>query len=375
LAGLYIHIPFCKRKCNYCNFYSIASRKKAIGFTPLLIRELELRKHFIEGQIIDTIYFGGGTPSLLEVSEILQIIHETERIFTVGSNPEITLEANPDDLNAEYLAELAQSPVNRLSIGIQSFSDKDLIFLDRIHSAAQSEKVIQIAQHAGFSDISIDLIYGIPGQQDSDWLSNLRKASAYGITHVSAYWLTVEAKTALSQLIGRGKLPAPDEEAGIRHFRLLREWAEKEGYEHYEISNLCRNQHYSRHNTAYWNGIPYLGIGPSAHSFDGKTRVRSVAGIDDYSKGILTENPVLETEELTLSDRYNEYIMTGLRTQWGVDSTHISQEYGSVLQENFILKIQPFIEQNLITRRQTSYTLTASGMLLTDFITSSLFVV
>lgn len=346
-----------------------------MGFTPLLIRELELRKQFLEGQIIDTLYFGGGTPSLLQVSEILQIIQETERIFTVGPNPEITLEANPDDLNAEYLAELAQSPVNRLSIGIQSFSDKDLIFLDRIHNAAQSEKGIQIAQHAGFSDISIDLIYGIPGQQDSDWLSNLRKASEYGITHVSAYWLTVEAKTALSQFIERGKLPSPDEEAGIRHFRLLREWAEKEGYEHYEISNLCRNHHYSRHNTAYWKGIPYLGIGPSAHSFDGKTRFRSVAGVDDYRMGILTDNPVLETEELTLSDRYNEYIMTGLRTRWGVDSMHIYQEFGSVFQENLILKIQPFIEQNLVTRKETTYTLTESGMLLTDFITSSLFVV
>lgn len=375
MAGIYIHIPFCKRKCNYCNFFSVASLKKAKGFSQSLIQELDLRRGFPGDATIETLYFGGGTPSMLQVRDILNIIEFIQHHYNLSEHPEISLEANPDDLSIEYLSALSDTPVNRLSIGIQSFQEQDLRYLDRIHGKEQGLACIENAQKAGFNNLSIDFIYGIPGQSDALWKSNLQIAASLNIPHVSAYWLTVEARTALNSYIEKGKLEAPDENAGIRHFHILREWASANGYEHYEISNLCKHGHYARHNTSYWQSVPYLGIGPSAHSFDGKVRYSNVASIEAYKTGVAAGNPVMSSEILSREDHFNEYLMTRLRTQWGVDTDFMNRQFGPEETSEFLERIQEFIHQELVVQQQSRFTLSESGMLLSDHIISRLFIV
>lgn len=375
MAGIYLHIPFCKRKCNYCNFFSVASLKKARDFSRFLIQELRLRREFTGKQPIETVYFGGGTPSLLNSREIADIVNAIDQHFTLRKDAEITLEANPDDLNPEYLAALSETPVNRLSIGIQSFHDQDLTYLDRIHDKAQCYKSLEYALNAGLENLSIDLIYGIPGQTDDMWETNLRTASELNIRHVSAYWLTVEAKTALNAFIEKGKIPAPDENTGLRHFRILRSWAAANAYEHYEISNLCKDGHYARHNTAYWQSVPYLGIGPSAHSFDGKARYSNVSSIDAYKNGLEEGIPAMSKEILSREDQYNEYLMTGLRTIWGVEEKTIVDRFGAAFGKDFRNRIREFKDQNLVSEHQGTFRLSEEGMLLSDFIISRLFIV
>ncbi|HNX60330.1 MAG TPA: radical SAM family heme chaperone HemW, partial [Spirochaetota bacterium] len=272
MAGIYVHIPFCRAKCLYCNFYSIPNRESIDEYTSSVIDELGMRRDYLNGEKIDTIYFGGGTPSIAGTDSIAGIIRAVHEGFDVASDPEITLEANPDDIDSGFLSGLKDTGINRLSIGIQSFRDEDLRYLGRAHDAASAVSAIERSRDAGFSNLTIDLIYGIPGLDDESWKRNIDTATGYGIPHISAYALTVECDTPLERLIEKGKRDAPSEEDGARQFEILMDEMRRREYIHYEISNFCREGYISRHNSSYWKGIPYLGAGASAHSYDGKSR-------------------------------------------------------------------------------------------------------
>jgi len=340
-----------------------------------LIKELVLRKNEFAHEKIESIYFGGGTPSLLTIAELELLLNSIYKNFEVVDNPEVTLEANPDDLSLEKIESLAKLPVNRLSIGIQSFFDDDLNFMNRAHSAAESKKCLQEA-FKYFDNITIDLIYGVPKMNAEKWLSNLQQAFQFGVPHISSYALTVEEKTVLHSLIKKGKVPPVDENLALEHFNILIEETENHGLVHYEISNFGKPSYFSKHNTSYWLGEKYLGIGPSAHSFNGIERSWNVSNnavfIRELEKNILPS----QLEKLTVNNRFNEYIMTGLRTIWGVSFHKISTEFGSDYLQQLKKNVQPFIEKGLleiVCKTQTLVT-TKKGKFLIDGIASDLFV-
>lgn len=338
-----------------------------------LTREIQLRKDELR-ETIETIYFGGGTPSVLSNQEIDRIINAVYDHFTVADHPEITLEANPDDLSSDRIVQLAASRINRLSIGIQSFFDEDLKLMNRAHNAAEAEKSLaEAAQH--FSNISIDLIYGIPGMDNEKWRQNIETALLFQIPHISSYALTVEPTTALQQLIAKGKIASPSDEAASEHFRILCERLDTEGFVHYELSNFGKPGFFSRNNTAYWLGKKYLGIGPSAHSYDGNSRSWNIANNSLYLKAIEENRLPLEQEILTKTDRYNEYIMTGLRTIWGVSLERIEQEFGADVLEYLETQSESFLQQELLVVENGLLKTTAKGKFLTDGIASDLFLV
>jgi len=328
MAGIYIHIPFCKQACHYCDFHFSTSLKKKEEMLAAIHRELFLRKDELAGESIETIYFGGGTPSILAVDEINTLIDTVYQQYTVVEQPEITLEANPDDLDSATMQRLAQSKVNRLSIGIQSFGEEDLKMMNRAHNAQEAISCLQEAVQY-FDNISIDLIYGIPNLSNERWIANIQRILDLGIPHISCYALTVEERTALNKLIQKGVIPSPKEEVAHAHFMLLIEKLRANGYIHYELSNFAKPGYYSKNNSAYWLGKKYLGIGPSAHSFDGRYRSWNISNNPLYIKAIEAGELPSEIEELSVFDRYNEYVMTGLRTIWGVDLTRVSNEFGA----------------------------------------------
>jgi oxygen-independent coproporphyrinogen-3 oxidase len=373
MAGIYIHIPFCKQKCHYCNFFSVAGKRGMDRFTETLMREAELRKDFLEGETVATIYFGGGTPSLLNPLEIHNIIDKIRTLFAVSDDVEITLEANPDDITGDWLQALKLTPVNRLSIGVQSFDDEDLEKLNRVHSASQALSAIRSAREAGYENITADLIYGIPGLTPERWRENLRTFFSLDIPHLSAYALTVEPKTALDVLIRKGKYPPVDEELSVEHFRILLEATAAQGFVHYEISNFARPGHYSRHNSLYWLGGNYLGLGPSAHSFNGRSRQWNVSNISGYLSLSDYQTCVEETEILTPAQRYNEYVMTSLRTVWGCDTAHIENVFGRSSCDEFVKGAVKFEERRLLRREGSRFFLTDEGKLLADGIIADLF--
>ena len=324
MPGIYLHIPFCKQKCHYCNFYSLASLKYRDVFVDALLKEMHLRRDYLHDKQISTVYFGGGTPSLLHPGEINRIIRQIEELFDLDSHAEITLEANPDDLSTEYLKALkTDTAVNRLSMGVQSFFDNDLRYLHRVHDGNLARKAIEMAKQIGFENMTIDLIYGIPTLTDAKWEKNLEIFFDYNIPHLSSYALTVEPKTALWVLIERQKLKNTDEDQSVRHFEILLEQTRQHGFEQYEISNFALPGFYAKHNSTYWLGGHYLGLGPSAHSFNGLSRQWNVKNMKQYIELNSIENIVLEKEVLTEGQRYNEYVMTSLRTSWGCDTEHI----------------------------------------------------
>ena len=373
MAGIYIHIPFCRRKCNYCNFYSIASLKYKQHFLDALLEEIYLQRSYLAGKEIQSVYFGGGTPSLMDTSEINKISEEIRKYYTLSKDVEITLEANPDDLGKVRIGDYINLGINRISIGVQSFHDADLAYLNRIHSASQAIDSIIEVQSAGIKNVSIDLIYGIPGLTDEQWEENLEIAFKSGVQHISAYSLTVEPKTALDLLIKKEKLAAPQEEYVIGHFRIMMKKMKENGFIHYEISNFCREGFYSRHNSMYWNGEHYLGLGPSAHSYNGISRQWNVAGIIDYVDQIKRKDRFFETEILTPVQRHNEYVMTSLRTMWGCDLNKIRQEFGEECAvRNSQLAIQ-FITSGMIVEKNGIYYLTDEGKLFADGIAADLF--
>jgi len=372
MSGIYIHIPFCKQACHYCDFHFSTSMKKKEEMVLALAKEITIRKNESQGETIETIYFGGGTPSVLTNDEIIFLISEVYKNYRVAENPEITLEANPDDLSAERILELSKSPINRLSIGIQSFYEEDLKMMNRAHNAAEAINCLQEATKY-FDNISLDLIYGIPGMSDEMWKQNIETALSFGIPHISSYALTVEPKTALSKLIQTGKIAAPQDEAASNHFMVLVETLQQNGFIHYELSNFGKENYFSKNNSAYWLGKKYIGIGPSAHSYDGEKRGWNIANNSLYLKSIENNELPIETEILTKSDRYNEYIMTGLRTIWGVSLERIETEFGLEYLNYLKKQSQKFLSDDLLSVENKILKPTLKGKFLTDGIASDLF--
>ncbi|MCV2485982.1 radical SAM family heme chaperone HemW [Flavobacterium sp. SH_e] len=376
MSGIYIHIPFCKQACHYCDFHFSTSMKKKDEMVLALAKEIGMRKNEFQNDPefsgVETIYFGGGTPSVLTNDEINFLISEVYKNYKVVENPEITLEANPDDLSAERIFELSKSPINRLSIGIQSFYEDDLKMMNRAHNSAEAKKCLEEATKY-FDNISLDLIYGIPGMSDEMWRQNIQTALDFGIPHISSYALTVEPKTALSKLIQTGKIAEPQDEVASNHFMILVEMLQKNGFIHYELSNFGKENYFSKNNSAYWLGKKYIGIGPSAHSYDGEKRGWNIANNSLYLKAIQNDELPIETETLTISDRYNEYIMTGLRTIWGVSLERIEKEFGSEYLNYLLEQSQKFLNDNLLSIENNILKPTPKGKFLTDGIASDLF--
>ena len=370
MAGLYVHIPFCKSKCAYCNFFSVVSEKQLTDFLEALKREAVMRRDYLGGEEVRTVYFGGGTPSLLEPLEILGILEILDKNYNITTAAaEITLEANPDTVSKESLLAYKSIGVNRLSIGIQSFFDDDLQYLSRKHDSKHALQVLDWAKEVGFQEITLDLIYGIPTLTDEKWRKNLEIFFSTGFNHLSAYALTVEKKTALGQRINKGVAAPVSEDATIRQYDILCEMTENQGFEHYEISNFARPGHYSKHNTIYWKGEKYLGLGPSAHSFDGVSRQWNVASVKDYC-----DNYSFEREQLTLDDRYNEYVMTSLRTCWGCDIDYIKQNFGEKYAQKFENGVKNHILTGKMFQKDQKFILNNHGMLFADGIAAELFV-
>jgi len=375
LAGIYIHIPFCKRKCHYCNFFSLASSKNKDAFLDAVLKEIYLEQSYLVPFQVQTIYFGGGTPSLFDSYKIQKILDTLAKYFSISEHPEVTLETNPDDLNPASLKDFYSIGINRLSIGIQSFFDEDLLYLNRVHTASDARKSILDAKNVGFKNISVDLIYGIPGLTVSRWDQNLETTLSLEIPHISAYALSVEQNTALDLFIRRKKVNPPEEESVIDHFRLLMQKMKDRDYTHYEISNFCQVGFYSIHNRNYWKGVSYLGLGPSAHSFNGNSRKWNISNLTSYIQNIQSGVPISEEETLTTSQRFNEYIMTSLRTVWGCRSKKIIDDFGFTIYDLFRKAASLKIDQDLLKEVDGTYLLTEKGKLFADGIASDLFIV
>lgn len=374
MSGIYLHIPFCKQACHYCDFHFSTSLKKKNELISCLIKELELRSNELLNDTVETIYFGGGTPSLLSVSEIEQILKTIHTNYNVIENPEITLEANPDDLSENQIIELSKTQINRLSIGVQSFFEEDLQLMNRAHNAEEAKKCLSTAI-GSFDNITVDLIYGIPNMSNKRWRENLQLLFDFGIQHISSYALTVEPKTALASFINKGKYPDVNEKVAREHFEILVEETQKQGFVHYEISNFGKPNYFSKHNTSYWQQKKYLGIGPSAHSFNKTHRSWNVSNNAKYIKALQENKLPSEIEELSVNDRFNEYIMTGLRTIWGVSLSVIETEFGKTYKEILLQSAQKFIEQELLIVKKSILKTTSKGKFLADGLASELFII
>ena len=372
MSGIYIHIPFCKQACHYCDFHFSTSMKKKEEMVLALAKEIHLRKDESSEETIETIYFGGGTPSVLTSAEINFLIDAVYQNYKVVEKPEITLEANPDDLSEERILELSKSKINRLSIGIQSFYEDDLKMMNRAHNSAEAKRCLEFATQY-FDNISLDLIYGIPGMSNEKWKQNIETALSFGIPHISSYALTVEPKTALNKLIQTGKITAPNDEAAQEHFAILVETLESKGFVHYELSNFAKENYFSKNNSAYWLGKKYIGIGPSAHSYNGIARSWNVANNPIYLKSIQEDKLPNETEILSVTDRYNEYIMTGLRTIWGVSFDRVEKEFGVEYLNYLNKQTKKYLDDDLLFIEIDILKPTKKGKFLTDGIASDLF--
>lgn len=373
MAGIYLHIPFCKQACFYCDFHFSTSLKKKDELISCLIKELEIRKDELQTETIETIYFGGGTPSLLSIKEVELLLNAIYKNYNVIENPEITLEANPDDLPEAKILELAKSSVNRLSIGIQSFFEDDLKLMNRAHNANEAKKCLTVARHH-FDNITVDLIYGIQNMSIDKWKVNLQTVFDFGINHISSYALTVEPNTALDSFIKNGKYLPLNEELAKQHFNVLVDETEKQGFVHYEISNFGKPNYFSKHNTSYWKGKKYIGIGPSAHSFNETQRSWNVSSNAKYIKSISENKLPNELEKLSKEDVFNEYIMTGLRTIWGVSLEKIKNDFGETYIEYLENQTKKHIDKELLYIENQILKTTKKGKFLADGIASDLFI-
>lgn len=374
MAGIYIHIPFCKKKCHYCNFFSLATTRYRPEFLESLLLEIEQRKNYLPSSEIDSIYFGGGTPSLYSADDLNRVFEKIEEVFQVNSSAEITLEANPDDLSAEYLKSLKRTSINRLSIGVQSFFDEELKSVNRVHSGKEAIESVKLSQDLGFDNLSLDLIYGIPASTISSWENNLKILEELKPMHLSAYSLTQEPKTAYDVLVKKGKLQAPNDEKAIQQYEILQAFLPQIGMEQYEISNYAKEGKYARHNTSYWQGIPYLGLGPSAHSFNGDSRRWNQAHLAEYIKSANLGTVNFEEEKLSLVNQWNEWVMMGLRTKWGVNLEEAPKEFPKKWFPLFELKAQKIIKQSWLYHNKSTYTLTDKGKFFADGIAAEFFI-
>ena len=368
MSGLYIHIPFCLSKCAYCGFYSIASVKRKAEFLEALKQEIVLRKDYLHGEKVETVYFGGGTPSVLTIEELKEIFITLQGSFEINPQAEITLEANPDTLSLAYLEALRSLDVNRLSIGIQSFFDEDLKYLSRRHNAEHALQSIKWAKATGFDNIGIDLIYGLPTSNVDRWRQNLDRFFELDLPHLSAYALTLEPNSILTKQISQGKAMPVNEEDAVRDYDILCQKMAQAGYLHYEISNFCKPGMHSRHNSNYWFGIPYAGFGPSAHSYDGNSRQWNVSSVEQYVHR--TPN---ERESLTPEQIYDEYVMLRLRTLWGIDLKYIKREMGERFSEYCERQAQSLLAQGRLSQTREFLYLTDEQMLFADGIAEELF--
>lgn len=375
MSGIYIHIPFCKQACNYCDFHFSTSLKLKSNLIESILVEIDLRHPYLENKNIETIYFGGGTPSLLSEKELFLILEKIYKNYNVSSNAEISLEANPDDLSVEKLKELKRLEINRLSIGLQSFNNEELIWMNRAHTATESEASVKRAQDKGFENISIDLIYGSKFSNLTNWKKTLDKAIALDVKHISSYNLTIEDKTKLGHDFKVKKEIAIDDEKSSELFLEMIDRLEKNNFIQYEISNFGKENYFSNHNSNYWKGIEYIGFGPSAHSFDGVSRQWNVSNNSLYIKNITDKNEAyFEKEILSESDQFNEYILTSLRTIWGIDVLVLNTKFNSEILNSFNEKIKTYISSDMIIFNNNKYVLTSNGKLFADKIASELFV-
>lgn len=373
MAGIYIHIPFCKQSCYYCDFYFTTTTKLKENFIDALHREIPLTKDYLNGEPVKTIYFGGGTPSLLSADEVTGIINKISEYHNIDELEEVTLEANPDDLTPEKLNELKDTAINRLSIGIQSFYDEDLKWMNRAHNAYEANVVVGNAHKAGFNVLTIDLIYGTPTLTDENWQANIDRALSLGVNHISAYALTVEHNTPLDRLIKQGKYQTTNDDKTSRHFDMLLASIKKAGWEQYEISNYAKDGNYSLHNTAYWQGEKYLGLGPSAHSYNHNQRSWNVRNLRSYIEGVNSGNLQMELETLTADQKFNEYVLTSLRTKWGCSLNTIAKNFNAELANTVRQEIPEFINRGWMIEKDNILYLTDEGKLFADYIASELF--
>jgi oxygen-independent coproporphyrinogen-3 oxidase len=372
MAGIYVHIPFCKKRCSYCDFHFSTTfssyREKLIA---AICSELAIRKSELQDALVETVYFGGGTPSLLTKEELAAIMSTIREHFELADSPEITFEVNPDDATTENLADWKALGINRLSIGLQSFQETDLTWMNRSHSTEQGQMAVRLAQATGFDNISIDLIYGLPELSNEQWVSHLNQALSLNVQHISSYCLTIEPKTALNDFVAKGKLTRPTEDQQSEQFELLVSTLALAGFEQYEISNFAKDQKYAKHNSAYWNFSPYLGVGPSAHSFNGQQRRWNVANNTKYYQHVGKNQDWFELENLTESEKWNEYFLTGLRTKWGILKKNI-QEMGGMSSSELTL-MDSYVKSEWMIEADASFVLTEKGKLQADGIASSFF--
>ena len=372
MAGIYIHIPFCKRRCIYCDFFSTTQSEKKSEYVHALVRELEIRKDYLDNEEIETIYLGGGTPSQLSKEELEEIFAHIYKVYKVTPDAEITLEANPDDLTPEYVSMLRTLPFNRISMGIQTFQEETLKLLHRRHTAQQAIEAFRRCREAGFQNISIDLMYGLPGETLETWEQDLQQAIALHPEHISAYHLIYEEGTTLWNLREQNKVEEAEEELSLTLFKTLIERLTKAGYQHYEISNFCLPGLHSRHNSSYWTGKKYLGCGPSAHSFDGTSRQWNVSSLDKYLEGIRTGQLDFEIEDLDLYTRYNDFVITSIRTCWGMPLSQLRTTYGETLYNYCLRMAKPHIQQGVLEIKEDTLKLTSEGIFISDGIMSDL---
>ncbi|MCD6354923.1 MAG: radical SAM family heme chaperone HemW, partial [Prolixibacteraceae bacterium] len=375
MAGIYIHIPFCRQKCYYCDFYKTIDTQLISQFSGALKKEIILRANYSGEEKIETLYFGGGTPSVLTEKQLTEILQFIFSEFKILDDAEITFEANPDDLSVSYLKSLKQLGINRLSIGIQSFEDEHLKKMNRRHTAVQAIEAVVNAEKTGFNNISVDLIYGLPGQTLSQWKSNLRKVFQLPVQHLSAYHLTYHKGTPFYKWLKKGILKELPESKSIEQFEQLIEMAGKNGFEQYEISNFAKNNQISRHNTSYWMGKKYLGLGPSAHSYNEVSRQWNSADIGSYLKAVEENLPFFEVEVLSENERFNEYILTRIRTRWGVSVREINENFGEEKVRYFLTNIEKQIKLNLVVKQNGIFTLTKEGLFISDEIMTNLMII
>ncbi|WP_289293342.1 MULTISPECIES: radical SAM family heme chaperone HemW [Bacteroides] len=372
MAGIYIHIPFCKTRCIYCDFYSTTRSELKERYIHALCRELEIRRQYLQGEPIETIYFGGGTPSQLSGEDFQQVFDTIEKTYGIKQVQEITLEANPDDLTPQYVQTLTKLPFNRISMGLQTFDEATLRLLNRRHTAAQAITAIERCREAGFRNISIDLIYGLPGETAERWEHDLTQAIALNPEHISAYHLIYEEGTPIYKMLQQHRVSEVDEESSVYFFSSLIDRLTTAGYEHYEISNFCRPGYHSRHNTSYWQGIPYLGCGPSAHSFNRREREWNIASLNKYLQGIESGERACETEILDTTTRYNECIITSIRTSQGLSLTKLKEEFGTELWQYCLNMAAHSIKNGMLEERGDNLRLTRKGIFISDSIMSDL---
>ncbi|MGD0583159.1 MAG: radical SAM family heme chaperone HemW [Bacteroidales bacterium] len=375
MAGIYIHIPFCKKICSYCDFYKVIAPEEKSTFFKALISEAGLRRDYLEGEPISTIYFGGGTPSVAGAKEISGTLLQLRSLFPVDDDCETTIELNPDDVDMSYLGELKRGGINRLSLGIQSWHDEDLKFLNRRHDSARAERALRDSLDSGFDNVTIDLIYGMPDLSSQQWEMTLKKSLSFDVKHISAYHLTIEEGTVLGKLKKQGHLSEIDEEESTNQFNILIELMESAGFIHYEISNFGKEGYFSRHNSNYWKQVSYLGLGPSAHSFNSFSRQWNVRDVKKYIAAVNGNKPFFEKEELGIKTRFNEYIMTSLRTMWGVDLEYVESMFEKEGYDYVMNLAGKFISYGMMKQEGTSLVLTTQGKMISDNVISEFMMV